>query len=80
MKIYAVLRAEIAICCYPYYHTLVYGNNGDGGGIYLRGNFLKAKNHESHFNRAYDVPSNYYLSGGEEFEVEEVEVYQVIFI
>ena len=80
MKKYNVLKPELAIECYPKSSCLVYGNNKDGYGLVLYNNFLKInKNFENHYSRVYNVPSDFCLSGENEFEVEEVEVYQVIY-
>ena len=81
MQKYKILKPEVAIGCYPGANCLVYGNNGDAAGIFLYPNFLKSKdNTENHKTRVYNVPSDYCLTGENIFEVEEVEVYQVIFI
>ena len=77
MKKYNILKPKFAIGCYPEYDCLVYGNTG---GVYLKSNFLKVKNNfENHETRVYNVPSDFCLSGENCFEVEEVEVYQVIY-
>ena len=79
MKKYNILKPESAIECYPD-NCLVYGNNRDSCGVCLEKNFLKTKdNFENHKTRVYNVPSDFCLSGENEFEVEEVEVYQVIY-
>ena len=81
MQKYKILKPELAIACYPSSGCQVYGNNGDGAGVYLYPNFLKRKdNTENHKTRVYNVPSDYCLTGENYFEVEEVEVYQVIFV
>ena len=79
MKKYNILKPELAIACYPKENSLVYGNNGDGNGIYLTKSFLNDYSIEDHSNRVYDVSSDFCLSGQNEFLVEEVEVYQIIF-
>ena len=79
MKKYNILKPEVAIACYPDQYCLVYGNNGDGKGIYLSSSFLYDYCTENQSNRVYDVSSDYCLSGENEFLVEEVEVYQIIF-
>ena len=80
MKKYNILKPESAIECYPEYDCLVYGNTRFSDGIVLYDNFLKLqKNYENQYSRVYNVPSDFCLSDEKEFEVEEVEVYQVIF-
>ena len=81
MKKYNILKPELAIACYPNEACLVYGfNEEDNSGIALLNNFLEVKdNFENHYSRVYNVPSDFYLSGENYFEVEEVEVYQVIY-
>ena len=79
MEKYKIIKTEIAIGCYPYSHILVYGNNGDSKGIYIEDKFLKKNSYENHSSKAYDVPSDYCLSGERTFSVKEIEVYQVIF-
>ena len=79
MEKYSILKAEIAIGCYPYSNSLVYGNNSDGKGIYIRDKFFKNFGYEDHSSKAYDVPSDYCLSRENKFSVKEIEVYQVIF-
>ena len=79
---YEILKPEYALCCDPeseFY--LIYGNNWDGCGIYLYsgGNKLVCKATENHKSRVYDVSSYYCLSGENHFDVEEIEVYQIIF-
>ena len=81
MQKYKILKPEVAISCYPDEDCLVYGNNSDSAGIFLYRSFLKSKNNtENHKTRVYNVPSDYCLTGENYFEVEEVEVYQVIFV
>ena len=75
MKKYNILKPELAIGCYPKGCCLVYGNNRHNDGIALLNNFLKVKdNFENHYSRVYNVPSDFCLSGENEFRVEEVEV------
>ena len=70
----------MAIACYPSFYCLVYGNNGESDGICLYDNFLKARNNfENHKTRIYNTSSDFCLTGKNKFEIEEVEVYQVIF-
>ena len=81
MQKYKILKPEVAIGCYPNENCLVYGNNADSAGVYLSRNFLNRKDStENHKTRVYNVPSDYCLTGENNFEVEEVEVYQVIFV
>ena len=95
MKKYNILKPESAIKCFPNENCLVYGNKTDGYGICLKNNFLKINNNfgialvnnflkrndnfENHKSRVYNVPSDICLSGENKFEVEEVEVYQILF-
>ena len=76
---YKILKSDLAFVYFGR-NPLVYGNDSDGKGIYLNENFLKDKyNTEDHSTRVYDVPSNYCLTGEKNFEVEEVEIFQIIF-
>ena len=88
MKKYNILKLELAIGCYPEETCLVYCNCGDACGVCLKNkilkvkgnfNFLNSNNFENHKSRVYNVPSDFCLSGENYFEVEEVEVYQVIY-
>ena len=79
MKKYNILKPEGAIKCYENWDFLAYGNNSDFKGIYLETNFKENKGVENHSNRVYDVSSDYCLSGEKEFDVEEVEVFQIIY-
>ena len=82
MEKYNILNSTFAFGCYPNY-TLVYGNAGDSKGIYLSNNFFIVKifpcNREDQPTKVYDVPSDHCLTNETIFEVEEVEVYQIIF-
>ena len=79
MEKYNILKPEEAIACQPDGFCLIYGNNGSSNGIYLNENFLKEKNIENHNPKVYNVPSDFCLTGENKFEVEEVEVYQILF-
>ena len=80
MKKYKILKPNLAIASYSDHSSfLTYGNNGDGCGIYLKNNFLTNGGHENHTSKAYDTDSQYCLSTEENFSVEEVEVYNIIF-
>lgn len=79
MKKYNILKPELAIRCFSGSDFLAYGNNCDGYGIFLKPNFKKNKGVENHSTRVYDVPSDYCLSGEYRFDVEEVEVFQIIY-
>jgi len=80
MQKYEILKPEVAIGCYPNEYCLVYGNNGDAAGLFLQNNFLHSTgNYENHETRVYNVPSDYCLTGQNNFNIEEVEVYQVKF-
>ena len=80
MKNYKILKPNLAIASYSDHSSfLTYGNNGDGCGIYLKNNFLTKGGHENHASKAYNTDSKYCLSTEEDFSVEEVEVYSIIF-
>ena len=79
MEKYKILKPELAICCYPNENCIVYGNNADNNGISLRANYLNKISKENHSTKVYDIPKDFFLSGDNIFNVEEVEVYQVIF-
>lgn len=80
MKKYKILKPNLAIASYSDHSSfLTYGNNGDGCGIYLKNNFLTKGGHENHASKAYNTDSKYCLSTEEDFSVEEVEVYSIIF-
>ena len=75
---YKILKSNLAFYYYSS-NPLVYGNNSDGKGIYLNNNFLKDNsNTEDHSTKVYDMPSDYCLTGDENFGVEEVEIFQII--
>jgi hypothetical protein len=76
---YDVVKPDIAISCYPEAYTLVYGNKDDRYGIRLFSRFLSKKNYENLSSGVYNASSEYCLSGSNKFEVEDVEVFQVIF-
>lgn len=78
-KKYNVIKPDIAISCYPEAYTLVYGNKDDRYGVRLFSHFLSKKNYENLSSGVYDVPSDKCLSGSNKFEIEDVEVFQVIF-
>ena len=82
MKNYKILKPNFAIFSASDHSSfLTYGNNGDGDGcgIFLRDNFLTKGGHENHTSKVYDVDSKYCLSTEKKFNVEEVEVYNIIF-
>jgi hypothetical protein len=82
MKKYKILKPNFAIFSASDHSSfLTYGNNGDGDGcgIFLRDNFLTNGGHENHTSKVYDADSKYCLSTEENFNVEEVEVYNIIF-
>ena len=76
---YKILKSQCAFSCYSGSYTLIYGNQGDGKGIYLPNNFLRKSNREDQSTRVYEVPSDFCLTSEKDFEVDEVEVYQIIF-
>ena len=75
---YNILKSQLAFSCFSG-STLVYGNDGDGKGIYLNDGFLKQSNREEQSTKAYDVPSDYCLTGQRDFWVNEAEVFQIIY-
>ena len=79
MKKFKILKPELSIGCCPNAALLAYGNNGDGFGIYMYNNCFKSGGIENHKTKVYDVPSNNYLTGENQFEIEEIEVYQIVF-
>jgi hypothetical protein len=80
MKKYKILKPNLAIASYSDHSSfLTYGNNGDGCGIYLKNNFLTEGGKENHTSKVYNVDSQYCLSTEENFSVEEVEVYYILF-
>ena len=80
MKNYKILKPKLAIASYSDHSSLLtYGNNGDGCGIYLKNNFLTNGGHENHTSKVYNIDTKYCLSKEENFNVEEVEVYSIIF-
>ena len=76
---YNILKSDIAISCYPDNFTLVYGNKDDRYGIRLFSNFLQKTCYENLSNKVYNVTSDYCLTGYNKFNVQEAEVFQVIF-
>ena len=79
-KKYNVLKPDYAMRCVPYNCCLVYGNDGSGEGMYIYSGFLNSQKHaENNIKQVYDLPSDHCLSGEENFSVEELEVYQIIF-
>ena len=79
MEKFKILKPELSIGCYPNSNHLVYGNNYDGAGLYINNNCFKKGGEENHRTRVYDMPSNNFLTGEKQFEIEEIEVYQIIF-
>ena len=76
---YNILKPDLAIRTYKSLYFLSYGNTGKYDGISLKPNFKNNKGCENHSTRIYDVPSDFCLSGENYFDVEEVEVFQIIF-
>ncbi len=76
---YDVIKPEMAISCIPYEYILVYGNNDDRYGLRIFDEFSEKENYENFGKKAYDVPSQFCLSGDNIFYVEELEVYNIIF-
>ena len=79
MKKYKILKPQLAIKSYTSLFFLSYGNTGNYDGISLKSNFKKNKGCENHSSRIYDVPSDFCLAGEKFFDVEEVEVFQIIY-
>ena len=79
MKKYKILKPQYAIDSSSDGYYLIYGYNLDGCGIYLYSKYFQKGTKEDHSTRVYDVPSDYCLSGYSFFDIEEVEVYQIIF-
>ena len=73
---YKILKSNLAFAYYDG-NPLVYGNDCDGKGIYLNENFLERESREDHFTRVYNVTSDYCLTNERNFEVEEVEIFQI---
>ena len=82
---YKILKPCYAISCATDGFYLIFGNNLDGCGIYLDEDRFNFKNKpplllkENHSTKVYDIPSNFYLTGESCSEVEEIEVFQIIF-
>ena len=76
---YNILKSDIAISCYPDNFTLVYGNKDDRYGIRLFSGFLQKTCYENLSNKVYNATSDYCLTGYNKFNVQEAEVFQVIF-
>jgi len=79
MEKFKILKPELSIGCIPNECLLIYGNNCDGAGLYIYDNCFKNGGNENHETKVYDMPSDYYLTGENKFEIEEIEVYQIIF-
>ena len=80
MKNYKILKPNLAVFSASDHSSfLTYGNNGDGCGIFLRYDYLTKGGHENHTTKVYNVDSKYFLSTEEEFQIEYVEVYNIIF-
>jgi len=57
----------------------MYGNNYDRYGLRIKSGFLETGNYENFNNKSYDINEQYGLSGENEFFVEELEVFLIIF-
>ena len=78
MEKFKILKPEKSIHCVNNY-LLMYGNSDQGDGIYINNDCFKNFGYENHFTKVYDVPSDYYLTGENIFEIEEIEFYQIKF-
>ena len=82
---FKMLKPDYAIGCATGGFYLIFGNNLDGCGIYLTEDRHNTKYmpplllKEDHSTKVYDIPSNYYLTGESCSEVQEIEVFQIIF-
>lgn len=82
---YKILKPDYAIGSATDGFYLIFGNNLDGYGIYLYEDWKNIKYmpplllKEDHSTKVYDISSNYYLTGESCSEVEEIEVFQIIF-
>ena len=79
LKKYDVLQSDIAIACYPDGYLLMYGNNFDRYGLRIYSGFLEKGNYENFKNKSYDTNDPFCLSGENEFYVDELEVFLIIF-
>ena len=79
LKKYDVLLPDIAIACYPSDYLLMYGNNFDRYGLRIYSGFLEKGNYENFKNKSYDTNDQFCLSGENEFYVDELEVFLIIF-
>ena len=79
LKKYDVLNSDIAIACYPSDYLLMYGNNFDRYGLRIYSGFLEKGNYENFKNKSYDTNDQFCLSGENEFYVDELEVFLIIF-
>ena len=76
---YDVLKPEIAVVCYPTNFIIMYGNGFNRYGLRIPSKFLEKGSYENFDNRSYDTPDKYCLNGESEFNVDELEVFQIIF-
>ena len=82
---FKMLKPDYAIGCATGGFYLIFGNNLDGCGIYLTEDRHNTKYmpplllKEDHSTKVYDIPSNCYLTGESCSEVQEIEVFQIIF-
>ena len=79
LKKYDVLNSDIAIACYPSDYLLMYGNNFDRYGLRIYSGFLEKGNYENFKNKSYDTNDQFCLSGENEFYVDELEVFLIVF-
>ena len=82
---YKILKPDYALFSVTDGFYLIYGNNLDGCGLYLDEDRYNNQHmppllvKENHSTKVYDIPSNYYLTGESCSEVEDIEVFQIIF-
>ena len=79
LKKYDVLKSDIAVSFYHKDFLLMYGNNNDRYGLRIHNNFLNEKNYENFDNKSYDTPEKYCFTGKNDFSIEELEIYLIIF-
>lgn len=78
-KSYKIVHSEYAISNFVN-NCQIFGNQGEGDGLYLDGNSLSGKGcSENHLTKNYDIDDNYELSGDGKSQLKENECFQVIF-
>ena len=79
LKKYDVLQPNIAASFYHKDFLLMYGNNNDRYGLRIHTNFLNENNYENFKNKSYDTPEEYCLTEKNIFNIDELEIYLIIF-